>query len=309
MHNAHVDRRVSTVAAGQHGLVTRQQCVEVGASNCFMETRRLTSRLVPVGKHVLRVAGAPETSHQRLLAAVLDAGPSAVATLHAAAALWDLPGYRLDPPQVLVPVGTNHRPWAGSVTETRLLLEHHVTGRAGIPVVTPARVIVELAGREHPRRVERTTESAIAASILTPTQLAATVSELARRGRRGSTFLRDLVAQLSPGYIPPASELEARFRDLLSAAGLPQPARQVDVGGDAWIGRVDLLYPEHRLVIELDSRRWHDSRSAMESDRERDNRLVAAGWRVIRITWRQLHDNPISVVALVRRLIHSNAAA
>ena len=80
-------------------------------------------------------------------------------------------------------------------------------------------------------------------------------------------------------------------------------------GGSAWIGRVDVAYPAARLVVELDSRRWHDSRTAQESDRQRDNALVAAGWRVIRITWRQLLDDPTGVVSLLRQLLASRSAA
>ena len=126
---------------------------------------------------------------------------------------------------------------------------------------------------------------------------------MAGRGRRGSTFLRELTASLLPGYVPPASELEARFADLMRSAAISGWVRQPDVGGDGWVGRVDVAFPAAMLVVELDSRRWHDSRSAIESDRQRDNRLVAAGWRIIRITWRQLIDDPAGVLALLRRLL------
>ena len=89
----------------------------------------------------------------------------------------------------------------------------------------------------------------------------------------------------------------------------PDPIRQHDVGGETWIGRVDVCYPHARLVIELDGRRWHDSHLAREDDRRRDNALVVAGWRVVRITWRELMDDPAATVALVRRLLAASAAA
>jgi very-short-patch-repair endonuclease len=53
----------------------------------------------------------------------------------------------------------------------------------------------------------------------------------------------------------------------------------------------DCVWPSHRLVVELDSRRFHGTRAAFERDRARDRVLQAAGWRVVRITWRQLHDD------------------
>jgi very-short-patch-repair endonuclease len=309
MHKPEVDRSLAALARRQHGLVTHDQARALGASRSLLENRRSTGLLLAEGHHVLRLAGAPVTDHQRLLAAVLDAGPAAAATLRSAAALWELPGYRFAAPDVVVPIGSNHRPSLGKITETRTLPEHHVTTVAAIPVVTPARLIVELAGREHPRRVERAAENAIAAGSLTAAALALVVGELAGRGRRGSTLLKRLVDDLSSGEAPPASELEARFRDLVEGAGLPQGLRQLDAGGEHWVGRVDVAYPAHRLLIELDGRRWHDSRSAMESDRRRDNDLVAAGWRVVRITWRQLVDDPVGVVALLRRLLTTAAAA
>lgn len=309
MDRTAADLDIAALAERQHGCLARDQAVALGATDRVIQRRLETGRWVPVGKHVVRVAGAPTTWRQRLLAGVLDGGPGAVATGRPAAALWVLPGYPQGGVEVLRPRGGNHRPSLGTARETRSLPPSHVTTREGIPVLVPARLAVELAGREHPKRVERTVESAIAAGLLTPQQLARVVSELASRGRRGSTFLRELVEQLSPGYVPPASELEARFRDLLQTAGLPEPIRQLDVGGELWIGRVDVAYPERRLVIELDSRRWHDSRGAIESDAMRSNQLTRAGWTVLRITWRQLHDDPLGVVLLVRGMLQSAVAA
>jgi very-short-patch-repair endonuclease len=86
------------------------------------------------------------------------------------------------------------------------------------------------------------------------------------------------------------------------SAGLPEPVRQLDSGDAAGcIGRVDFAYPRLRLVIELDGRRHHSSKLDFESDRARDNRLVAAGWRVIRFTWHQVSAEPDGVLDVLRR--------
>jgi very-short-patch-repair endonuclease len=97
--------------------------------------------------------------------------------------------------------------------------------------------------------------------------------------------------------------LEAAYRDLCDRFGIPQGIRQKNAGGDAWIGRVDVAHPAHKLLVELDSRRWHNTSTAFESDRERSNALVAAGWRVVRITWRMIHDDPEGVARLLRSLL------
>ena len=130
-----------------------------------------------------------------------------------------------------------------------------------------ARTLCDLAGVLHPGRTERAIDNCLAMGIATPGTLQAAFSDLASRGRKGTAVMRRLLADRSDGYVPPASELEARFRDLVRDAGLPEPVRQLDVGDDeAWIGRVDVAYPPARLLIELDSRRHHSSKLDGEAD-------------------------------------------
>ena len=298
------------MAEGQHGLITRSQALGLGASEDMIEHRLRAGRWQLTTGRVFRVAGVPRSWQQHLLVAVLDAGDLALATGRSAAALWALPGFSMRVPEVLVPRPSDHRPQLGVLHETRHLGPHHRALQQGVPVVTPARLMVELAASERPQRLERTIDNAIGASILTPEGLAVAVAELCHRGRRGSGVLKALTLELLPGYVPPASELEARFRDLARTAGVDdQMVLQADVGGEGWIGRVDVLFPAARLVVELDSRRWHTSRMAAESDRRRTNALELAGWRVLQITWRRLVDDPVGVVHELRALLREAAAA
>jgi very-short-patch-repair endonuclease len=70
---------------------------------------------------------------------------------------------------------------------------------------------------------------------------------------------------------------------------------------------VDCVWREARLIVELDGERYHGSRSRRQADRERDNRLMAAGWRVIRITWDDLKNRPVHVVGQIRTALSSAA--
>ena len=72
------------------------------------------------------------------------------------------------------------------------------------------------------------------------------------------------------------------------------------------IGRhtVDFLWPEHRLIVEVDGYRAHGTRSAFESDRARDLELRLLGYEVVRFIWRQVTDRPRGVADALRRLIH-----
>ncbi len=68
---------------------------------------------------------------------------------------------------------------------------------------------------------------------------------------------------------------------------------------------VDLAWPAHRLIVEFDGWQTHHTRKAFETDRRRDQRLTAAGFRVIRITWLQLEREPYAVVARIAAALHS----
>jgi very-short-patch-repair endonuclease len=87
------------------------------------------------------------------------------------------------------------------------------------------------------------------------------------------------------------SEMEDRFLSLLDAHDLARPEVNVALRvGDDWM-EVDCLWPRSRLIVELDGFAADGTRAAFERDRARDRRLQAAGWRVARVTWRQLNDD------------------
>jgi very-short-patch-repair endonuclease len=71
---------------------------------------------------------------------------------------------------------------------------------------------------------------------------------------------------------------------------------------------VDFFWPEHGLVVETDGGQFHNHARAFENDRRRDQILIAAGFRVMRITWRQLHDEPLAVVARLTMALAARAA-
>ena len=99
------------------------------------------------------------------------------------------------------------------------------------------------------------------------------------------------VTRTEPGFT--RSEAERRAVDLIRRAGLPVPETNMRVEGH----EVDLVWRAQRLVVEIDSWAFHSLRRSFEGDRRRDQRLVGAGWRVIRITARQLTHEAERVVA------------
>jgi very-short-patch-repair endonuclease len=107
--------------------------------------------------------------------------------------------------------------------------------------------------------------------------------------------LRGKVAELAE----PATEspMESRLRMILVLAGLPRPRVQVSLG-DPFIARADLFYPDQKLVIEYDGATHRDS---LVADNRRQNRLVDAGYRVLRFSAADVLASPAAVVDLVRR--------
>ena len=162
-----------------------------------------------------------------------------------------------------------------------------VTRHRGVPVLTPLWIIVQLADTEPEAEVLRALGQFELDRRLTRRALLDARPQW-RSHRGAGMLLRELEDDLPA---PTASVLEDRFRAVLRTAGLPRPAFNASRDGV----RVDCVWPELGVVVELDGRRFHDTR--FEQDRARDARLVAAGDTVLRFTWRRLHREPWACVA------------
>jgi hypothetical protein len=114
----------------------------------------------------------------------------------------------------------------------------------------------------------------------------------------GAGNLRSVIEEGQIGVGITREELEHRFLAFLDDYGLPRPlVNQVIEGFE-----VDCVWPEHRLIVELDSRATHGTTATFERDRERDRILQTAGWRVVRVAWRQLHRERGALASDLRTL-------
>ena len=230
------------------------------------------------------------------MAGTLDAGAGAAVSHESAAALWRLPGFSPGPLHVS---RTRGRSTLATVHRTHVP-ETHVRLFERIPVTSPSRTIFDLAGVLHPGRTERALDSALARGLTSIESLHRVTEELARQGRPGSSVMRRLLAGRDSNYVPPESNLEARFQVVAKRAGLHNLLQQREVGGDDWVGRVDFLDPEKRLVVEVDSDLHHSSMLDEAADARRDAALADAGYTVVRINEHDLWHRPDQVV---RRLL------
>jgi len=290
-------------ASAQHGVVARSQLRADGLTGAQIQHLARTGGFVAVGPLVLRATGSADTSERRALESVFDAGPSAVLSHTSAAALWGLPGYRLEPCHVIGHRGRQHRtaPYEATVHEPRLLCPDHVTVLDGIPATSPPRTIFDLASLGlHPERVERALDAAWAQNLVNQRSMDTALTQLAKRGRRGSGLLRDLLADRRDHYRPPESGLEHRFQHVLGRHGLPPMRRQVDVGdGEQWIGRIDFVADGLRLLCRIQSARYHSALVDQRDDQRKNALLRAAGWVVIEFTDVDVWHRPERVAASV----------
>ncbi len=281
-----MDPSLHQLIAAQHGCLTRRQARAAGLSRATVARRIADGTWDRFNDQVLRIRAAPRTDEQRVMATVLSAGSDAVATAGTALALHGVRGAGLRP----VSVTTPRRPprWAlDGVYETFRLPEAHRTVVRGIPCATVARALFDQASSVGLPRLRRLTDAALAARTVGLEALDAVITDLAEHGRHGSSAMRTVVAERRAAYCAPASELEAIFLDLIRRSSVPEPDRQVDLGGAlAWIGRVDFVWRAERLVVETDGRAFHDSPSDREADEHRDLRsrrraspcCDSAGW-------------------------------
>ena len=120
---------------------------------------------------------------------------------------------------------------------------------------------------------------------------------------RGGATIRAVLATASAGAEITRSELEERFLAFLDRAGIERPRMNAPLQVNGLWLEVDCLWESHRLIVELDGRAAHATGRGFERDRARDRALQVAGWRVVRITWRQLLEDAEAVVADLRSLM------
>jgi very-short-patch-repair endonuclease len=277
-----VGRQLVRVAERQHGVVTRQQLLELGLSDPTISRRVEEGRLHRVHRGVYAVGRPTLTREGRFFAAVASCGPTAALSHASAAAVW---GLLPDPkgPRIDVTVGSGGgRPGRRAVIVHRAPLGgDEVVVRDGITVTTPSRTLVDLADLRSERQIERVLDEA---AYLRLDLSALTV----RPGRRGAGRLRRVLATHRAGSTFTRSELEERMLALCRGRGLPQPEVNCGIEGH----EVDFVWREARLVVETDGWRAHGTRQAFERDRRRDADLVAAGWRPLRISHAALQRDP-----------------
>jgi very-short-patch-repair endonuclease len=294
------DEVIATLAEGQYGVVARSQLLAAGVGARAIDHRLQRRRLHPLHRGVYAVGQRQLRKEARWMAAVLAYGPHAVLSHTAGGAHWQVVRDR-GWCEVTVPRWRRARP--GIRVHEACLPRDEITIHDGIPVTTVPRTLFDLASVLPPRQLERAINEAEVLRHWDELSLDRLLHRYPRH--RGNRAIRAALHQRRQGASVTSSELEETFLRLTDAAGIPRPEVNALVEGFL----VDAVWRDARLVVELDGRDVHGTAAAFETDRERDRALHVAGWRPIRITYRQLRDTPRQVVADVRRLLAAGTLA
>lgn len=294
-------------AREQHGLVTSAQAAAILGPH--RKAKWVTQRrLLMVQPSVFRLTGSPETWHQSLMAAALAS--DGVVSHRSAAELWGLiqpAGYvevsvppgrrpRLHPPAIVHRIGDLH---------TELAAE-----REALRVTDPVRTIIDLGLVMPTFSVSDALSRGLTTKLLTIPEVERLRDALGRPGRNGTGVVRNILEARSLSSGQEESLLEKRFVDLCQRFDLPAPVIQHEVWHSGrFIARIDFAYPALKLAIEVDGFIAHSSPDAFQHDRERQNRLVALGWTVLRFTWDDVVKRPAEVARAIAAAIARLSAA
>ncbi len=275
-------------ADAQAGVFSRDQAEAAGYSPSRITRRLRDGRWRVLAGRGLVLSGAPPESDS-LAWSVHLTWPDAVLSHQAAGCWW---GFPLREPAAHVITTPGRRAVRGIRPHPGALSAGEVVTLAGGPRVTSRRrTALDCLAVLDPDPAEDLLAWLVTRGVVDAPLLSRAIRE--RFGQRGTSQLRRLHDLATARAL---SRAEVRLHRVLRRAGVSGWRANVAVrDGAGLIGLVDVLVVRERVVIEVDGWRAHGDRAAFERDRERQARLSAAGYLVVRLTWRQLqHETTVA---------------
>jgi len=278
------------LAVDQHGVVGVDQ---VGLTARAVQYRAAAGRLHRIHQSVYSLVPRGLLKREGLyMAAVLACGDGAVLSHRSAATLHELRDWGHTTIELTVPRRSRRKHAGVTVHCSTTLTDADVTVVNSIPCTNVHRTLLDLAEVVDQRQLERAFDQAEIAEVL---DLRAINDQLARNPTRpGAKACKHVLDTHYIGRTPTRNENEELLLSITRPLGIPDPECNAVIvlpdGGPPI--RPDFVWRDQRIIVEADSRKWHGSRQRMEIDHRRDQRLTAAGWKVIRTTWRQMRYHP-----------------
>ncbi len=278
---------LDSIATANHGLVSRETS---GLSRSSWYRAVASGSLEQLFPGVARLPGTARTREQRIAAAVLATGPSSIASHRSAAHLWGVPRPVDDPVDVILV--RSRRRFVGFddvvIHRPRDLERLRPQRRANIACTNILRTLLDL-GAVDPSAVPDAVGHVVTNRLATLQALETVVIQHSEHGRTGIVALREAVAAWAIDGKPTDSMLEQAMRRLIDRYRLaPVEFHPVICGYE-----VDFRVLGTPVILECDGWAYHGlERTNFERDRRRDAELIAAGWIVLRFTYRAITTRP-----------------
>jgi very-short-patch-repair endonuclease len=282
------------IASRQHRVVTHLELRKERFSP--KEIRRLVERgwLTPVHRGVY-VVGPPVLDDAGTLSAAVKAcGEPSAGSFRSAAWLLGI-GDRPWRPSVTSPIKGLQRPGI-EVHTSKLIFPDEIVTRRGIPVTSPNRTLLDMSTVLGRAAMIRMVERAEQEGIFNEEQVQLLID--GSNGHPGTGRLRRVLAEIAgPEFT--RSEFERKFLAFCRRRGIPMPEANQKIAGL----EVDMIWRRYRVAVELQSRKWHSAREAIERDSEKAAALMVAGWKFIPITSRRFVCDPDGIERDLRSLL------
>jgi very-short-patch-repair endonuclease len=303
-------RRLTAIAKGQLGVVTREQARAAGFSDYQLRHRVQSGVLEQVGPNAFRLPSAQRTHAEQLAELMLDIGGEVWVAGPSAAALFGFDGFALEPPfHVTIKRGRDVHRVGHKVHTTKVLLPGDEVEWGGFRTFKPTRTLLDLARMVPIDRLTIAVESALRDRWVTEAGLRRRVLSASPIGRFGT---RNLLAVLDERdrKLGAHSFLERAFLEAVERSGLPRPdTQQVLSRARDRVVRVDFRFAGTPLVVEVLGYRFHRSKHDMQRDVERVNALVIDGFLPLQFTYEDVIEREAEILATVRAALAPYLAA
>jgi hypothetical protein len=299
------DRRIGALATQQHGSVARWQLTELGLTPQHIAYRIQIGRLVRIFRGVYAVGHPRLTREGWWMAAVLASGERAVLSHGDAAALWDLMPARGSLVHASTPARSGRTPNHRRIRLHRVgtLTADETTVRDAIPVTTLPRTLLDVAAVLRPRALEDAVAQADRLGVFDLIAMRRVLDAHSRQ--HGAPALRAVLERLAGvGAAETRSPLEIALLQLCDDHALPTPLANVPIAGFI----VDFHWPGTDLIVETDGFAYHRTATAFEADRDRDQVLMLAGYRVVRFTYNQVIRRRRQTARRLRELLNGSGS-
>jgi hypothetical protein len=284
-------RLIRGLGEEQHGVVARRQLIEQGLGKGLLQERLRTRLLVPIHRGVYAVGHQRHDLKHRWMAAVLASGSKAALSHRSAAHLWSMRGWH-GPIEVTRPSGGTRR--AGIRVRQSTLERAEIVRVQGIPVTTVERTLLDIAAELDEPALARCLAAVERSGEISWPALRLIIDSEA--GTWGVGRLRRVVSEADPSVLDARSGTEIDFLGLCRWASVTPPGVNTLVEGLL----VDFVWPSQRVIVEVDSYRYHQGRRSFQHDSESTLRLEAAGYVVLRVTDVTLERDPRPFFRLLR---------